>query len=782
MNSLLNKIILIIVSMIPFNLNALEWSGPGWNAFLGKDGCVDSICFDSSYKAAVRFFDYGSMRGPSFYISENGRENTAKWEISKDADAIETSIDGIMCELTYLSGSDHPQFEVSITNLRHTPFQPQKAGLRLGIDTYMDKYPQWLDKFFPTLLLCEKTHFHGYMQAPSGRVLLIASPQSVGSWSVDYNLGYQNPAPYWFMGHRIESVNIDLMSALPLPPRHPQNLWNLNPGESRKWCIHIKELESNRIYATEIARLINVPMVIMDETSTISNRNFICKIIADKPEVIIEGPAGVIEEYELRKLSAEEYELKVSPAEVGEYTITLKDRDKITEAKFLCRTSWRSVMERAREAVAKYQQKPTSHVESWYGFHTAFLAAKYFPDSELDSKLDNRFEYIFTKCFGDSIVPKPKHWAWRIQNVSSTIGMLADRFEAYGHQTDLNRGAAMADWLIDNCQQSDGAFVTDSIVYTSVIYMAKSLLEFADVERSAGMTDEANRHESAAYKSIQQLITANGDFNTEGELTFEDGMISCSALQIALMALRVKDPATQEEYTQTALSLLKNHDCLTQLNIADGRRRGGTLRYWEAQYDVLMLPNMFSSPHGWSAWRAYATYYMYLLTGEERWLRETFNAASSLANLVDPQSGDLRWAFIVDPRLEVRQVSKAAEGLTADSLSLGNPHPDMYQVDKFVIGEQYIRPISDWQPIVCSDNDVHEVFKFIAEAVLCNAFLIERPDGTFGTYNCSIINQGKKMLVTADEPQIRNLHVNLLKPRKIEFDGNITLFPEHFNK
>ena len=47
----------------------------------------------------------------------------------------------------------------------------------------------------------------------------------------------------------------------------------------------------------------------------------------------------------------------------------------------------------------------------------------------------------------------------------------------------------------------------------------------------------------------------------------------------------------------------------------------------EAQYDVFMLPNMISSPHGWSAWRAYATFYAYLLTGEERWLRETLDAA-----------------------------------------------------------------------------------------------------------------------------------------------------------
>ncbi len=82
--------------------------------------------------------------------------------------------------------------------------------------------------------------------------------------------------------------------------------------------------------------------------------------------------------------------------------------------------------------------------------------------------------------------------------------------------------------------------------------------------------------------------------------------------------------------------------------------------------------------------------------------------------------------------------------------------------------------IADWQTIVSSDNDVHECFKFIAEAVLCNAFVVERPDGSFGTYNCRLVREGDDLRVTADEPQIRNLHVKLIHPRKVVFDGKIT--------
>ena len=138
----------------------------------------------------------------------------------------------VSCEMTLRDSSGCTIMDISLTNTAGVPFQPVKAGIKLGVDTWMDSYPEWLDKFFPTLLFCEKTHFYGYFQSPSGKMLGIASPDPVASWSFDYNLGYPEPEPYWFWGHRIEAVNIDLMNALPLPERHPQDLWTLAPGES----------------------------------------------------------------------------------------------------------------------------------------------------------------------------------------------------------------------------------------------------------------------------------------------------------------------------------------------------------------------------------------------------------------------------------------------------------------------------------------------------------------------------------------------------------------------
>ena len=182
---------------------------------------------------------------------------------------------------------------------------------------------------------------------------------------------------------------------------------------------------------------------------------------------------------------------------------------------------------------------------------------------------------------------------------------------------------------------------------------------------------------------------------------------------------------------------------------------------------------MISSPHGWSAWRAYASYYAYLLTGEEHWIRETFDAAASFASLIDHESGKLRWAFVVDPQLQVRQICTTDTAFTADMPSYGTPHPDMYANRSFTIGEQYVDMISDWQTIVSSDNDVHEVFKFIAEAVLDKAYIVERPDGSWGCYNCTVERNGSSLVVSVPESQICELYIHSSSKFNIKFQGKV---------
>ena len=664
---------------------------------------------------------------------------------------------------------------LSIRNTRHTPFQPLKAGLKLGVDTYMDTYPEWYGKFFPTLAVCEPDHFYGYMQSPDGRMKAVLSADPIASWSLDYNMGYPDYTQdnRWFYGHRIECLNLDMLCKGPLPDHNPR-LWKLEPGEQRSWTVKIVDLDSPDSFEETVYRHTDSPVLVMERTSCSPGDSIEIKVWGKAPRLTVEEKV-----IGLQKVDADLWRGVYRSTEPGIKNVGLTDGSRQAHGTLAVRHPWNATMRLARDAVARYKQKPTSHVESWYGFHTAFDAARVMPDPGIDSVLNDRFDMIIDKIF-DREKGTPYKYHWRIQNVSSTIGMLADRYLAFGNPADLDLGERMAAYLM-KCQREDGAYMNGHTDYTSVIYPAKSLLEFADAERSAGRKKQAARLEASAKRAVDHLATADGDLETEGQMTYEDGMISCSALQLGELALRSKDVRERQRYTEAMLRLLDGHDCLTQTRVPDGRRRGGTLRFWEAQYDVFMLPNMISSPHGWSAWRAYATYYAYLLTGEERWLRETFDAASAFAALIDHNSGDLKWAFVVDPCVRALQVCEPDSNFTADDDTYGNPHPELYPNREIVVGEQYVPMIADWQTIVSSDNDVHECFKFIAEAVLCNAFLVERPDGSFGTYNCRMVKEGKKLLVTADEPQIKHLHVNLLTPQKVVFDGDIARFQSFIN-
>ena len=685
------------------------------------------------------------------------------------------TIDGVECRLTYKEWKGQPAMEVILENKGNVPFQPVKAGLKLVIYTYMDKYPDWFGKYFPTLMMNEKTHFYGNLQTPSGHTLGVVSPQPVASWSVDYNLGYQDPAPHWFMGHRIESLNLDLMNALPLPQHCPQDLWILKQGERKTWTIAFVDINTPGEFEETIHKVAGVPMIRMPQTVYQPKETATFEVLATAPTVEVTDSEGKLQKVTVKSKSGHVKEVSCMLPSVGLYTVQVTDGAKQSQGVLSAHASWEWTMERAREGALKYHQKATSHIESWYGFHSSFIAARYFPEKQLDEALRSRFDYLFG-LLHDRTKMVPLYHASRIQNTSGTIGLLVDKYEAYGDVEDLKKASRLADWLMNTWQRKDGAYVNHNTVYTSVIYVAKSMLELTLVERELGKTESmwkeaADRHYASAKRAIDQLVASQGDFETEGELTFEDGMVSCSALQIGMLALMQQDEKERKHYTDAMLQILNSHDCLTQLRVPDARRRGGTMRYWEAQYDVEMLPEMFYSPLGWSGWRAYATYYANLLTGEERWLKETFNAMGAFSNLIDFRTGDLRWAFVVDPYLKVKQACSADTHVTEDSLSFGNPHPELYDTREFVIGEQYVNMISDWQTVNTQDNDVHELFKCIGETMLTNAFVVERPDGEVIGYNCRVTRQGNKLTVKANEKQIVNLHCNLRKAYTVSFNG-----------
>lgn len=188
-------------------------------------------------------------------------------------------------------------------------------------------------------------------------------------------------------------------------------------------------------------------------------------------------------------------------------------------------------------------------------------------------------------------------------------------------------------------------------------------------------------------------------------------MITCSALQLGMYGLQTTEPSQQKKYSEAARYLMDKHKCLEQLLIPDCRMRGATLRYWEA-LDIYFIPNQaMNSPHGWTAWKIYASYYLYLLTGEEFYLTDFMDTLGSCAQIMR-EDGHLRWGFIPDPYIEAKLYVENPEqkhhGLVVDS----------------IVGEQYLDMISPWlrpddENTICQfkerggagDNTVQEIFK-----------------------------------------------------------------------
>lgn len=228
-------------------------------------------------------------------------------------------------------------------------------------------------------------------------------------------------------------------------------------------------------------------------------------------------------------------------------------------------------------------------------------------------------------------------------------------------------------------------------------------------------------------------------------MTFEDGMISCESLQLGFLALLLPEGEERNKLAKSAETVLKKHRCLEQQFLPDCRVRGCTARFWEARYDINLFANMINAPHGWSSWKNYATYYLYLLTGKLEYLKDTMDTVGACMQCVD-SDGTLNWGYAVDPCI------------VGQNLKRGSFKGNIKTV-KTVVGECYLPMISDWwrqesgtlinqylEPwdkpelwdLNCGgscNNDVHEHFKCLMETVFGKAFIHETEKG-FVTYNC----------------------------------------------
>lgn len=683
---------------------------------------------------------------------------------------------------------DGERFAIKITcrNLLKKKLENIQLSLRLGIDTEMASYPHWRTVFFPTLMRCERSHFWGYFMTPMGRILTVACPDPIASYHLHYNNSKHRIS--FGNGHRIRTVSLDLLNPAPLPERHPQGL-SLAPGESRTWTVYLEEATSLSDVSKVVSRNAKAPVFHADYYTLAPGESSHINIYSSSsPKVRVTTPKGTSHDVKVKRSNKQLYTFAYQLSEVGVYTFIARNANgKTSEMKLTCRRSqYSDYIKAARLASLKYQQKTNSNAECWYGLFPAMIAREYFPGPSVDNDVDKVFHQINKMTF-DLDTHMPLNNPWRIQDTALKAALWAQYYRATGNIEHLRWAADLADFIMTKQvpetpdvmvkgMSVDGAYRAGKTHYTSVIYVAKGIMEVMKEEKTLMETSDEwaaryKRHYASVKKAMDDLAHNLDNIQTEGEMTFEDGMISCSYTQLSEFALLQPEGSRERAYyTEAAEKLADMHRCLSQILIPDSRMNGGSLRFWESQYDILTMPNMMNSPHGWSAWRIYGLRNLYLLTGKYDYLKQMINSIGSCIQLIHPETADLNWAFICDPYI-------VAQRFVPDKKKPGKgKHIEQ------IVGEQYLPMISDWYRVDTTrfvssfgrfdggscDNDVHEIFKCLGEVLLTSAYIYEQEDGTMVTHNCIVSKSKNGWLVKPNENCINAIHVNLRSEKNIE--------------
>ncbi len=724
------------------------------------------IKFSDSQKGIIEQIEANGVKvpfypdlGPSFYkVCADEREAV---ELAREGNEYRGKAWGCEFSLSYETCGENLKITAKIKNASNLDFAPDAVGLKLGINSYMTVYPDWCDKFFPSYLRCEKTHFVGYFMSPEQKIVAVACKEPIAAWELDYNTFTDEENCHF--GHRIYTGNLLFAVNDNLPERHP-DIRTIGVGDSIEREIFISALGSVSEFEPWLNSL-GIPTVEFDRYTLAKG---------ETAELTVKGSAS----YSLEIMSPTgeiTKERRFVAEENGVYTATVTTEDGYKlEAKLYCRHDFGWYLKAARKNAVYKPQKASTHTESWYGHFSSFLAAKHYPDDALDglarANFDEIMPYMYNFKTGEAIVIP-----WRIQNVALLVSLLVDLYEAdpESNSVYLDYADNMAELLLKG-QTEDGAYRNRGTHYTSVIYIAKSILELALCEQKLAKSEEKYRirfekHYASAKRAVDDLCKLRECIGTEGEHTLEDGMITCSALQLGFFALTLPEEE-RTPYIESAEYLMSVHKCLEELVTPDARTRGATLRFWEAQYDVMIRGNMMNTPHGWTSWKNYATYYLYLLTGKEQYLKDTFDTMGACLQMVD-EDENLRWAFIKDPwrRVKVLVPDKAApvkESYRSDPDGIEPAYRGKHIMA--TVGECYVDMISGWYRVaeekmtggyqICPlyigdgetevdnqggacDNDVHEHFKCLEETLLKKAFVIVEK-GVARGYNCKASLRG----------------------------------------
>lgn len=286
---------------------------------------------------------------------------------------------GIDGELTIHRSNDKVTLEICLK--RTGEIAVNTYGVSLGIDTCMSHYPQWNDKYFPTMLRCEPTHLWGYFMNPAGETVGVISDGPIPSYYFDFGRGGKG------RGHRIYQVRLELINRL-LSDDDNVILRQLEAGGEVKLHIELFLCKNIYEYGEKLRAYADFPIIAMEKTVVCSG-DALNYYVDSKSDVTVSvtDPKGA----PCTEKTAEEY---------GVYTVCAQNSAGYRSiAKIYCRRPWDWYLKKARLAAMDCPPRATTHCESWYGFFSAFAAAKHYPNQVLDHRFEKLFDEIMPLMF-----------------------------------------------------------------------------------------------------------------------------------------------------------------------------------------------------------------------------------------------------------------------------------------------------------------------------------------------------------------------------------------------
>lgn len=124
--------------------------------------------------------------------------------------------------------------------------------------------------------------------SPKQTIFGFTTAEPVASYTINYI--YEGWLK-WKWGHQIRTASLDMLHCLPLPERHPQNLTELAPGETKCWHIHMGQIQSLPEVKSKLSEWAAVPMIECDRYTITSKESISVQgYSTDSISIAIKGP------------------------------------------------------------------------------------------------------------------------------------------------------------------------------------------------------------------------------------------------------------------------------------------------------------------------------------------------------------------------------------------------------------------------------------------------------------------------------------------------------------